>query len=230
MPPAPRFRRYDWGKGQDWLTSLGPEDGRSILIVPPLFEELNRTRKLLSDLMRALAGRGIGAHLPELPGTGESETILADANWDDWKAAVAAASNVCDAGAVVAVRGGCLLDTAHQGEKTLRFAPVEGKRLIRDLVRSRSVTDKAFDAEAQKAVFVTGPTMLGGYPIGAELACAVRDAEPRSGSSVTVVRLEGDRGEADSHIAGAPLWRRAEPTGDPALSGALADNIAAWLS
>jgi hypothetical protein len=91
------------------------------------------------------------------------------------------------------------------------------------------VTDKAFDAAAQKAVFVNGPTMLGGYPIDADLACAVRDAAPRPGRSVTVVRLEGDRGEADSHIAGAPLWRRAEPTGDPALSAALADSIAAWL-
>ena len=44
-----------------------------------------------------------------------------------------------------------------------------------------------------------------------------------------VVRLEGDSASADLHVAGSPLWRRAEPDNDPALALALADDLADWV-
>ncbi|MGP1354172.1 MAG: hypothetical protein ACTS1Z_12700 [Parasphingopyxis sp.] len=208
------------------MMSFGADTGRQLLIVPSLFEELNRTRKLISDLMRALAASDIASHLPDLPGTGESETSLADVTWEAWRHAVTDAAAHVGASAILALRGGCLLDDAVQPAAHIRFSPVAGKRLIRDLLRSRSLTDPAFDSAAQKAVFTGGSTNLGGYPVGAELASALRDAEVIPIDGATTVRLESDHGEADITISGPPLWRRAEPSGSPELAENLAKIVA----
>lgn len=208
--------------------SFGPERGEQLLIVPPLFEELNRTRKLISDVMRALAARAIGTHLPDLPGTGESEKELGDVAWPDWRYAVADAATASGATRLLAIRGGCLLDDALPARPHMRFSPVEGKRLIRDLIRARSLTDDDFDSDAQKTVFAGQATMLGGYPIGASLACSFRDAVYPALDDVMTVRLETEHGDADAKIAGPPLWRRAEPRGSAELTETLAVTIIDW--
>lgn len=228
--PAPRFWHYESLGGDQPMMSFGPDTGPHLLIIPPLFEELNRTRKLISDVMRALAAKDITSHLPDLPGTGESETDLVDTNWSDWLNAVKSAANACTATAVLAIRGGCLLDGAMASLPVMRFSPFEGKRLIRDLVRSRSLNDSSFDSNAQKAVFTGGPTILGGYPITSTLACAVRDAEIAEFGSTKTLRLETEHGDADDHLAGPPLWRRAEPSGSDELTGALTAAVSSWIA
>ena len=57
---------------------IGAADAPPILFVPPLFEEMNRTRALIAAIMRALAARGYGCWLPDLPGTGESLRALGE--------------------------------------------------------------------------------------------------------------------------------------------------------
>lgn len=212
------------------MMSFGPAEASQLLIVPPLFEELNRTRKLLSDLMRALAARGVATHLPDLPGAGESETGLAEIQWSDWRHAVDDAATACAATAIFAVRGGCLLDDVVPGLPHMRFSPAQGKRLIRDLIRSRSLNDPDFDSTAQQAVFTEGPTSLGGYPVSAALASAVRDADIADLPDTSTIRLETEHGAADRRIAGPPLWRRAEPSGSAELTGALTAAIAEWTA
>src|SRR3546814_7955467 len=44
----------------------------TVLFVPPLFEEANRTRRTLVLAMRALAAQGFAALLPDLPGPNAS--------------------------------------------------------------------------------------------------------------------------------------------------------------
>ncbi|NNC73217.1 MAG: hypothetical protein HKN78_10140, partial [Sphingomonadaceae bacterium] len=108
--PAPRFWQYGWDGGRECLMSFGPESGApSLLIIPPLLEELNRTRKFLSDIMRLLADDGVASHLADLPGTGESDRGLEETSWEDWRISVAAAARAVAADAVLSVRGGCLL-------------------------------------------------------------------------------------------------------------------------
>ena len=51
---------------------IGAAEAPPVLFVPPLFEEMNRTRALLAAVMRRLAARGHGCWLPDLSGTGES--------------------------------------------------------------------------------------------------------------------------------------------------------------
>ncbi len=209
--------------------SFGDSSSTHLLIVPPLLEELNRTRKLISDTMRGLAAAGIATHLPDLPATGESEAQLTDIAWADWRQAVTDAAAATGATAVLAIRGGCLIDDGFVGTPHLRFSPVDGKRLIRDLIRSRSLTDAAFDSAAQAAVFTDGPTIIGGYRVAADLACAIRDAEPQPIEGVRTIRLENEHGDSDAVIAGPPLWRRAEPTGSPELTDSLVAQILEWL-
>lgn len=228
---APVFREYDWDGGREWMMGFGPESAQhTLLVLPPLLEELNRTRKFLSDLMRLLADGGVASYCLDLPGTGESERELDDTAWSDWQLAAGAAARAIDAEAVVGIRGGCLLDDAVPTARKLRFAPVEGRRLMRDLVRARSLTDESFDKEAQQAVFETGPTLLGGYPLSAAMASALRDAMPAGAADVMTIRLEGDHGAADRHVDGSPLWRRAEPSGSPEMAAALAAQIADWTA
>ena len=61
----------------------------TILIVPPLFEEANRTRRTLVLTMRALAAQGFAAILPDLPGQNESLLPLVDVDLNRWQDAVA---------------------------------------------------------------------------------------------------------------------------------------------
>jgi hypothetical protein len=45
---------------------IGASDAPPILFVPPLLEEMNRTRALIVSVMRRLAAQGLGCWLPDL--------------------------------------------------------------------------------------------------------------------------------------------------------------------
>src|SRR5687768_8408820 len=96
---------------------IGAADAPAILFVPPLFEEMNRTRALIAAIMRRLASMGHGCWLPDLSGTGESERPLEQVEWDDWRHDVTAASahvagKTGKPPLVASLRGGCLIDDA----------------------------------------------------------------------------------------------------------------------
>jgi pimeloyl-ACP methyl ester carboxylesterase len=65
------FDRYTVDGCSEWMMRIGAAEASPILFVPPLFEEMNRTRALIAAMMRALAAEGHGCWLPDLPGTGE---------------------------------------------------------------------------------------------------------------------------------------------------------------
>ena len=135
------YDRYRTSGGEEWLMRIGLPQSRPILFVPPLLEEMNRTRAFLATLMRRLAQRGFGCWLPDLPGTGESERALEGVEWNEWRQAVADAIGFVAGEAwhkplVASVRGGALLDEAAEGGPLWRFAPADGGSLARDLVRA----------------------------------------------------------------------------------------------
>jgi len=187
--------------GQDmWLTIVGAEGAPTLVVLPPLFEELNRTRALLLQTMRALATQGWRCVLPDLPGTGESEAALETVEWRHWRDAATAASE--GAAAALSVRGGTLLDDVIA--RRWRLSPVAGAALVRDLER-------------------TALTGASGYAPSPALLDALREAEP-AGEAPTA-RLASDPAPADIRFEAAPLWRRSEPAGSPAL----AEELAAWI-
>ena len=77
---------------QLWLMRIGLAEAPPILIVPPLFEEMNRLRALLASAMRGLALRGFCTWLPDLSGSGESQQPLETVEWSDWRHDVGSAA------------------------------------------------------------------------------------------------------------------------------------------
>lgn len=215
-PDGLSFDRYTVDGCSEWMMRIGRAEAPPILIVPPLFEEMNRTRALIAAMMRALAARGYGCWLPDLPGTGESERALEEVSWDDWRTAVSeAADHAAAAGGrapvVAAIRGGCLIDDAAEGAAHWRLAPAAGASLARDMERSG----------------LAGVEWAGYAPsrsLREELLAAVPEAEMR----LRTVRLASDRAEADAKIAGPALWRRSEPGTSAALAEAAAADLAGW--
>jgi hypothetical protein len=184
--------------------------GPALLFLPPLFEEMNRTRALLATVMGTLAGDGYGCFLPDLPGTGESERALEEVSWQDWREAAAAAFKAAGASACVSLRGGALLDDV--APVRWRFAPATGASLARDLSRAGLMTEGG-----------------GGYAPSADLLEPLGAAEPAAGAKVRTLRLSTDRADADLKLAGPPLWRRAEPQNSSELAEAMALDISQWM-
>ena len=215
-PGGLAYDRYSVDGWSEWMMRIGRAEDPPILIVPPLFEEMNRTRALIAATMRALAARGFGCWLPDLPGTGESERPLSEIVWEDWRAAVSEAADHAAAASgrsplVAAIRGGCLIDDAAEGAGHWRFAPALGASLVRDMERSA----------------IAG-TAWAGYDPSPSLRAEVEAAVPEPAARLRTVRLASDAAEADGKIAGPSLWRRSEPGRSAALAEAAAADLAAW--
>lgn len=211
------YEQYCAHRTEEWLLRVGDPRGAPVLFVPPLFEELNRTRALIVAVMRRLADRGHGCWLPDLGGTSESPRPLEQVEWDDWRADIAAAAgHVAQAAGqpplVASVRGGCLIDHDAVAHCRWRFAPVDGGSLMRDLDRAS----------------LAGGAPWAGYPASAVLRGALGAARAEPVAMLRTLRLATDAGEADRKVAGPALWRRSEPGNSAELAEALAGDIAEW--
>lgn len=221
MSDSFRFEPYDWAGGREWMLVRGSNVGRHIVLIPPLFEEMNFTRTLLAQIGRSLAQHALATWLPDFPGAGESERSLVSIGWGDWRDAARAAGNAVNAltgtkPLTCAFRGGALLDDAVEAAGRWRYAPVAGEVLLRQLRRTQLVADR----EAGTAAGEDGAVIeLAGYPLSIPLRNGLAAAEP-----ATI---------ADREIVASPErgpWRRAQPAGDPELAEQLADDIYQWAS
>ena len=210
-----RIERYDWAGGSEAMLRFGPAGDPMVIAALPLFEEANRTRAALVDVLRRLAGMGIGGALPDLPGAGESVVPTSDARLSDWRAAFAAAAATLGRPAVVAWRGGALVDTEAPAASRWHLSPVDGAQAVRELQRVRTAG---------------GGGDYAGNVITDAMIDDLASAAPASGPPIRTVRLASDPRPADRHLAGAPLWRAAEPGTDDALQQAVAEDIAAWIA
>lgn len=195
---------------------LGRAHAPAILFVPPLFEEMNRTRALIVATMRRLAKGGQCCWLLDLGGTGESERELAAFSWDDWRHDVAAAAAHIAGRSkkplIASLRSGALLDDAAAARGWWRFAPQDGAAVVRDMVRSA----------------LAGGVEWAGYAPSNDLKAALEAATPAAVRSLRTVRLSTDRGEADAKIEGPALWRRSEPGVSAELANGLAADLQRW--
>jgi len=214
--PHLAFETFQGRRGAEWLMRVGREDAPAILFVPPLFEEMNRTRALIAAAMRRLAKRGHGCWLVDLSGTGESERALEEVSWDDWRHDVtSAAAHVAGKARrplIASVRGGTLIDDGAAARGWWRFAPVDGAALARDMARSG----------------LAGGVEWAGYAPSDGLKSALEAARPAGAKPLRTVRLASDRAEADAKLEGPALWRRSEPGNSAALADALAADLLRW--
>jgi hypothetical protein len=203
---------------EEYLRICGSGRGTAILLIPPLFGEMNRCRRLLSDVMIDLAALGRGSALPDLPGTAESLTAMATVTLDDWRAMIAGSAALLRAATglppiLAAFRGGAVLDDAADAVGRWRLMPVDGATILRDLARAQRMT----------AAPASAPPGFAGIPLDPALARPLASAVPLG--QARVARLDEDPKAADARIAGSPLWRRAEPGRDRTMAAQIAEDI-----
>jgi hypothetical protein len=203
---------YTWRGGQELLFRHGNAFSLQIIIIQPLFEESNRCRRLLARMIRGLAANGIGTVLPDLPGTGESLRDISTVAFDDWQDALRMLGDKIKPSLVASIRGGVLLDATIAANGHWRFAPETGARIVRDLRRTQ----------------ISGSPLYAGHAIGDAFLDRLENATPPLIAPLRTLRLESDAGVADAHVAGTPLWRRAEPGDDAALAAALVGDLTDW--
>lgn len=236
--PSFDFRLIDTPAGSLPCIVRGPAAGAQLLIVAPLFEEMNRSRALLAGVGRRLADKGIASWLPDLPGTGDSELSLRDVSWQQWQNSLLALSEIIYATCgkevhILSVRGGALLGAHLTVRSRYRLAPVaSGERLLRELLRARLAADQERGTPSTSAdleACLTRETVeLAGYPITPTLAADLRAAALPDTPNTRTVGVAG--GTGDHLLDGPPLWRHAEPAAAPALAAALADDLADWIA
>lgn len=201
----------------------------TILIVPPLFEEANRTRHTLVLAMRALAADGFAALLPDLPGQNESLVPLESVDLASWQNALAEAAATIDGPPIIAsLRGGALIDHHPKAAAWWRLAPVGGASLLRTLMRARVAADReggvTSSLDSLQAEAATAPLLLAGNRLSPAMIAQLGSAETQPVARLRTVTL----GSGADAIAGTPLWLRAEPGEDAAMAKAIAADIAAW--
>ena len=206
----------------------GPPGGRPLLVIQPLFEEMNRCRRLLAQVTGALAERGIRSWIPDLPGTGDAERV---ADWDEWisttlRVHANLGSQHSNNVAILAIRGGCLLTPTTIARYLL--SPTSGASLLRDLLRSRAAADREAGLttrlDSLSADLASGTTLdLAGYAMTSSLASALEAAAiDTSGAHVATV---GDGG-----FPGPLVWRQGEPEDTTELAALIAADVSAWMA
>lgn len=224
MRPQPVHLHYSTATQSEYGIRFGPADAdRIILIVPPLFDEMNRTRRMVAEAMRGLAKRDVASLLPDLSGCNESTAALSSQSIESWRRAVSDVATQLGATHVVSIRGGGLLDDAA-GLPMWRLAPVKGASLLKTLLRARIAADKeAGIVTTAEQLIIEGQhdgLDLAGHAIGPAMLMDLEKAHPVASDEITEATL--------TDVAGTALWLRSEPGESPEMSAALAGYIDRW--
>jgi hypothetical protein len=218
------YRTYSFNGHDEFCLCFGAWHARQILIIPPLFDEMNRTRRMLVQAMRDLDKRGVGSMLVDLPGCNESMAGLAEQSLDSWRAAVAACAEQLGATHVSSLRGGALVDDAS-ALPHWRLAPAKGSSLLKAMIRTRIAGEKEAGKATTEAELMgaarAAPLELGGNMLGPDMVARLVTAEPAPLANLTERKLGED-------ISGSPLWLRAEPQDDAAMSASIAADLDRW--
>ena len=222
---------YNFDGRDEYCPGIDPDASkavRRILLVAPLFDEMNRTRRVLATTMRALAEKGIASFLPDLPGTNESSADLVDQDISHWQSAITAAAQQHGATHIASIRGGALVDLASPYLPHWRLAPVKGATLLKAMLRTRVAGDReaGITTTSDNLIIEAArkPVLLGGNWLSPKMVRELNDAEPVPVEALHSVSI----GTEDGGLAGSALWLRAEPQDDPHMAQAMADNLDRW--
>jgi hypothetical protein len=204
---------------------LAFEQGRPfrLLIVPALFEEANRMRRLTVEVMRRLDAAGIDCFLIDLPGCNESLQPLEVQTIESWQTAVCRAAEHFQPTHALGIRGGgLLLSGAIPG---WRYAPINGANLLRQMLRARIIASReASVTESQEGLLANGLNDgldLSGYRLGGEFLRQFQSATPAVAHNLADIPQD--------MVGGGGLWLRAEPGEDRAQADALAAILAVGI-
>lgn len=127
------------------LAQLAP----AVLVAPPFGDEMNKSRKMITDVAQALATRGVATVIVDPFGTGDSAGEFREADWDGWVedllgAASWAAGEGLRVSGLLGIRLGALLAAAVAARlpgpvaRTVFWQPVtDGERFMTQFLRMR---------------------------------------------------------------------------------------------
>jgi hypothetical protein len=223
--PRPDYRSYHFAGRAEHVLAFGAGAARQVLIVPPLFDEMNRVRRMVAQAMRGLAERDIGSMLIDLPGCNESGADLWRQDLKSWTEAMGVAASQLGATHIASLRGGALIDHGAPALPHWRLAPAKGSSLIKTMIRARIAGDREAGRGTTEAGLIAaakqGPIKLAGYRLGQNMVATLSDALPQMLPRLTVRTLGQD-------VEGSPLWLRAEPQDDAVMSASIAADIDRW--
>lgn len=208
------------GSAQEYALVFDRDRKRRLLIVPALFDEANRLRRLTVEVMRRLDGAGIDTVLPDLPGCNESLQPIEEQTPESWVAAMGDAASCFGATHALGIRGGAMLTPA--GLPTWHYAPVNGASVLRQMLRTRiAAAREAGSSETQEALLATGLREgldLSGHRLCAEFLRQLQSLKPYPGPQLQEIRQD--------MVGRGGLWLRAEPGESREQADALAAILA----
>jgi pimeloyl-ACP methyl ester carboxylesterase len=211
------------GEGQELALACARNRDRRVLVLPALFDEASKLRRLTVEVMRRLDHAGVDSVLPDLPGCNESLQPLGAQTVAGWRAAAATAARHFGATHVLALRGGVLL--APDTLPGWLCSPVKGATILRQLLRARIIAAReAGVSETQEGLLERGRAEgldLAGYRLGARFITEFASLEPEVGSRMMVTQ---------DLLGGPGLWLRAEPSDDRGQADALAAIVAVGMA
>ena len=204
----------------------------NVLCVPPLNEEMNRCRSMITLQAEAFAAMGWGTLLLDLHGTGDSAGEYVDARWTAWQQDLATAAAWLEGQsgglrAVWGIRLGAILACQfHAGRAdpsvaVLLWQPVaDGKTHLTQFLRVRIAaqmerTDLPKETTAtMRAQLAAGqPVEIAGYELHPELTAAIDSARLADHSLPAGARL---------------LWLENASPDNPQLSPATQTLLSRW--
>ena len=199
-------------------TALGFDQGRTkrVLVVPPLFDEANKLRHQLFEVMRFLDDSGVDSFLPDLPGCNESLAPFAEQSLAHWRDCTAAAAAHFRATHVFAVRSGSWL--VPEAATGWLYAPAKPKQVLRSMIRARVLAGREGGREENAETLMErgreAGLVLAGWPLSPRLVSELESSEAVIPAGFAVIE--------QSQVGGKPLWLRAENDSDPEQAQALA--------
>lgn len=204
---------------EELLLRFDQQRDRRVLILPALFDEANKLRRLTVQTMRLLDAAGIDTFLPDLPGCNESLRPLSNQTLSSWREAASAAAEQFSVTHFLTVRAGALMAPDHLDG--WQYAPQTGAKVLRGMLRARTISAReAGHEETSDQLMEAGRKdglVLAGWPVGAQMLCELETAEHSASDTHQII--------AQKTIGGPGLWLRAEPDDDQAQAEALAGIV-----
>jgi exosortase A-associated hydrolase 2 len=195
-------------------------DGRCVLVCPPFAEEMNKARRMVTELAHRLTASGVAVVVPDLFGTGDSEGDFADASWSRWIEDLRATELWINGHGwrvelLLGIRLGCLL-SAHYAQqraagplRALFWQPMtDGSRALEQFLRIRVAASLMRDEKETVALLkqrLSGGAVVevGGYGLSAALAEELaRLRLVQLGSALTAVHWFEVLRSADASVPG----------------------------
>lgn len=193
----------------------GRPSGRTVLVVPPFAEEMNKARRLVADTAEQLVAGGTAVLQPDFFGTGDSDGEFREATLDRWLADLGAtcqwsAQQGFAVSAALAVRLGCAIVSRAVTEQVLPhvdrsvfWQPVlDGNKFLKQFLRLRVAAsmmaeDRKESVREIRSRISDGETVeVAGYPL-TDRMCAgleelVVERMPAELGDVTWIELTSD--------------------------------------